>query len=522
MSATRVLPGFQTPHSPWSRRLRGLALFALISAIVIYMGLGIAVLPPQLLAFPALPVIIIWLLMFWALPDRESFPAARITKYFGITLVLLVLWPPYMALDLPGVPWITPARAAYFIVIAMSMFSVATSSAFRTRLTEVLNADKWAKAALLIFLVAGLVALIASGKIQLINREVNNLLFWPFALLLAGFCALQAGTLTRFMKLLIVSSAILAMIGIIEFRVQHLLWLNYIKYFNVDPDMLSRIIDPNNMRSGSGKYRTHSTFITSLEMSEYLSLTTPFVIYYASRARRLVDALALWALAAGILVAIWCTDSRLGMVGFVLTTVTLSFLLAFRAWRNSPRNIAAAGILYLYPVLAAAFFGTILSSHRAYTTILGGAQHANSDEARIAQWHMGWPKIFHRPIGYGPGAGGDALGYLSPSGVLTVDTYYLTALLDFGIIGFIAFMAFFGRSAYLGVRTFLAAPPGAEEELAGPAAVALFNFIVIKSVLSQESNHVHAFALCGMILALTLRASRLKKPEADRQLVLAQ
>ncbi len=515
MSAVRVLPGFQTPQTAWSRRRRALGLFAVAAGVVMWMGLGVAVLPPQLLAFPALPVIILWLMVFWALPDVDRFPDARITRYFAITMCLFILWPPYLALNLPGVPWITPARAAYFVVIAISMFAIATSSAFRAQLGEILGTDKIVKWSLLLFVITGIVALLASGKLALVGREVNNLLYWPFAFMLAGYAAMKTGNLNKFMKMLIVSTAIIVIIGILEFRVQHILWLRWVGYFNVDPELLERIVDPNNARAGGQKYRTHSTFITSLQMSEYLALTVPFVIYYTARATNIVKQGLLAALVLGILVAIWCTDSRLGMVGFVMTVGVMSFLIAYRAWRDSPRNLLAAGVLYLYPILATAALGVLMASTTARTAILGGGQHASSDEARLVQWRMGWPKIFHMPIGYGPGAGGDALGFVSPSGVLTIDTYYLSLLLDYGVLGFLAFMTFFGRATWLGIRTYLGAKPASEEELAGPAAVAMLNFMVIKSVLSQESNHVYAFAIAGIIVALSIRARNAAGAAAD-------
>ncbi len=43
--------------------------------------------------------------------------------------------------------------------------------------------------------------------------------------------------------------------------------------------------------------------------------------------------------------------------------------------------------------------------------------------------------IISRPWGYGIGQGGITLGFASPSGVLTIDSYFLSVLLEFGMSG---------------------------------------------------------------------------------------
>ena len=38
---------------------------------------------------------------------------------------------------------------------------------------------------------------------------------------------------------------------------------------------------------------------------------------------------------------------------------------------------------------------------------------------------MAFPKILHHPWGYGAGRSGPTLGFFSPSGQMTVDSYYI-------------------------------------------------------------------------------------------------
>lgn len=53
--------------------------------------------------------------------------------------------------------------------------------------------------------------------------------------------------------------------------------------------------------------------------------------------------------------------------------------------------------------------------------------------------------------GYGVGMGGIELGYVSFSGVLIIDSYYLMMLFDVGVFGFVIFMVMFMFGIWIGV-----------------------------------------------------------------------
>jgi hypothetical protein len=70
---------------------------------------------------------------------------------------------------------------------------------------------------------------------------------------------------------------------------------------------------------------------------------------------------------------------------------------------------------------------------------IGGGSTGFSDQARQVQFDMLWPKLFANPFGYGSGRSGEVLGYRLPGGLLTVDRYVITMLLDYDVIGFLLF-----------------------------------------------------------------------------------
>jgi len=91
--------------------------------------------------------------------------------------------------------------------------------------------------------------------------------------------------------------------------------------------------------------------------------------------------------------------------------------------------------------------------------------------------------------------------------MLTIDTYYLTVALEYGVLGFILYFGAF-LFAVGGATRYVLAPFDRRNREAGfllPAGICLINFVVIKSVFAQQDNHPLVFMVLGMALALTYR-----------------
>src|SRR3546814_1493739 len=121
--------------------------------------------------------------------------------------------------------------------------------------------------------------------------------------------------------------------------------------------------------------------------------------------------------------------------------------------------------------------------------------------------------ILKNPWGFGADQGAAALGYLTPAGEITLDSYYLTIGLDYGVAGFIAFYGMLLAAIYLCVRVYLTSSES-EARIAAPVAIALGAYFVIKSVLSQSQNQFIMYAFVGVALALNYRFYR----EASKQI----
>lgn len=151
--------------------------------------------------------------------------------------------------------------------------------------------------------------------------------------------------------------------------------------------------------------------------------------------------------------------------------------------------------------------------------VWGGGDTAASTASRGAQYDMGIPMILKAPWGHGAGTSGSTLGFVSPAGIQTIDTYYLAIGLEYGLIGFVVYYGMLIASTYYAAKYAVRAPTG-ELSFFMPAAIALVNFIVIKSVFSQQDNHPLIFMLMGIVTAMVYRAmnGELEQSRPDRAL----
>ena len=117
---------------------------------------------------------------------------------------------------------------------------------------------------------------------------------------------------------------------------------------------------------------------------------------------------------------------------------------------------------------------------------------------------MGWQKLLQWPFGYGIGQAAPTLGFGKDiGGMITIDTYYLSIVLEYGVVGFIVYYGMFAIAIYEGIRRSLFAHSDNEDRaFLLPITVSLITFIVVKSVFSQQDNHPVVFMMLGALVAL--------------------
>lgn len=513
MSDQKILIPYRRDRA--GRRVRPFSLLFLV-VYCAATGAFLPLLPPQLLVLLAIPLFIAVPVIFWLLPDGGAVPEKLLGTLLISYIAANVLWPSYLAIDLPGLPWINPPRIVIVILLTLGVFSYSTSSAVRRQIADVLNAMPPIKWFCIIFWTMTLITIaLARDPAFSLSKWVNNQIFWTFLFLLAAWLGTRDGTMSRLAKVITWVAFSISLESMWEFHLKQVPWTDHIPSFlKVDDNYLVTVLKVQS-RAGTDIYRAHATFANSLIFAEFLAMSYPFLIHATLEAKSWVQRLLLIAGMLATLVAMWLSNSRSAMIGFFLSVFLYGGFAAYRHWRRHRQSLVGVSVLAMLPLAAGVFLALSLTWPRLHNITFGGGQQQPSTEARKTQWTMGTPMFKKNPIGHGPGSAATTLGFTSPGGQLTIDTYYLSLVLEYGVVGFAAFLAMFGGQAIYGMRIYLAAPPG-EENLAGPISIALLNFLVIKAVLSSEFNMPIAFTFLGFMFALAWRQQQRTAPAAGQ------
>lgn len=486
------------------RKLRPaiLILLVLYSALV---GAALVVLPPELLYLPAVPIAGGLLIILWLLPDDGRVSEGAIATLLSAWIGANCLWPNYISLDLPGLPWINPSRLIAVLILCLALIALSSSMRVRTEVADTMWALPPVSIAFWVFWATTLVTIPLSAEIGFsLVKWFNNQIFWTLMLVVSAWLCVRPGVMTRISRVLVWSAIVVGLEAVYEYSIQMVPWANAIpNWLTVDRQLLGRVLT-GGTRAGTEIYRARGTFNHPLILAEYLAIVYPFMLHAAIGAKAITAKLML---AGGLMVtasAMYLSGARSGMIGFFMSIFLYWGFAAFRHRRHHRQSLIGVSAVALLPVMAAFFVALTLSWPRLHNITLGGGEHSPSTEARFDQWDMAVPKILQNPIGHGAGTGADVLGYANRGGVVTIDTYYVSLLLEYGFIGFTSFLIIFCVQAFVGFRMFVAAPDG-EDTLVGPAVIALLNFLVIKSVSSSEHNVPLVFILLGFVFAVSVR-----------------
>jgi len=455
---------------------------------------------PMLLA----PLSLLALFVIWALPRTQTAPTKLLVRLYYAFFAALILWPNYLAVSIPGLPWITVLRVVGIPMAGVFLIALSISPPMRGEIKEVLKSAPWIWRLLAIFIAIQLVTIpLSAALFTSVSRFVIAQINWTVIFFASCYIFRTEGRVIRWTFMMVIMALIVIAIGGWEWRMSHIPWAGHVPSFLAVSDVAVQRILAGATRLGTF-YRTQSTFTTSLSFAEYLALTTPFVIHLAVVGRRRITRLASTACVPVIFFGVFITDSRLGALGFFLSFLLYVAVWALRRWRSDRRSIFGPAVTLGYPVIFGSFILATLVNLRLYRMVWGGGQYQFSTDARQQQLEMAIPKILHAPWGHGIGQAADVLQFYSPAGLLTIDSYYLTIALEYGVVGFIAYYGMFavamlyGASAMFRSRSY-------ETSFLVPAVIALANFVVVKSVLSQEAGHPLAFMILGMIAALVYR-----------------
>lgn len=481
-----------------------LALFCLIYGF--FFGLT----APSLIVPFVVPILALTALIIWALPHQRTAPTLPIEILYAAFFVSLIVWPNYVAISLPGLPWITISRLIGLPLALLLLISLSVSPEFRRKAAESVNSIKILWAFMCGFISLQIITTLASHSPGASAQLVfNQQIYWTVIFVVGCIIFRDVRQVERYFALLCGLSIPIILLSIPESMESHVLWMNKIpKLLQINDPSVKVILTPT-FRAGTNLFRVRTTFSTPLEEAEYLSLLTPFLLYFGFSAKRLLTRALCIGLIPIIFIAIRLTDCRLGVVGMLVSVLLYGVLWSIVRWRAHPKDLIAAATVYTYPVVFMGGIGAVLASHRLHDMVFGGSAQASSTAARDNQLTMATKAFMKAPWGYGTGQSGEAIGY-PPGQFIAIDNHFIVILLEYGALGVIAWYGMFIIAIIQATRYTMSARYAGrlEARLLAPLAVELCAFVIIKWVHGGTYTHPIDFMILGMVSALIYNLNR--------------
>ncbi len=482
-----------------------LAGIGLLAVIMLVYGFYYALTTPWMLVQFMLPLGGMILLVIWMLPEARQPPTTMMERLFFALLVVMFLWPNYLAFAFSGLPWITLIRLTGFPMVLSLLVCISVSKTFRDEISEVIRAAPWLTRAVIAFATIMLLSVAMSQTAMAsVQKLIVGAVNWIAIYFVSAYILSKPGRMMRWATILLIAVLAVSVVGVLEARFSKIPWSGNIPSFvKVDP-LVSSILS-GSYRTATGEYRVKGTSTTALGFAEFLAISMPFVMHLAfgpfSRRIRWV-AFATVPLA---FVVIESTGSRLGMVGSGIGVLLYTFAWSYHRWRSQKMGLVGPAMLMAYPALASLVLVASFTVTRLRTRVWGGGATAASDAGRQMQIDVALPKIANNPIGYGIGRAAETLGIRGSGDKLTIDNYYLAIALEYGIIGFIVFYGMLVLGIVYGVRGFLKRSDDPEVSFLIPCAISMTSFFVVKWVFAQQDNHPLIFMMLGATCALCWR-----------------
>src|SRR5579871_2142794 len=278
------LPALAPYHSLQRHRVRNFFALSFFMLFLLIYGFFFSVFVPTFFAFFMLPVIALGFLVIWALPDVNWAPTRALQWFFFATFIALIAWPNYLAVALPGLPWITFLRLTSFPLNLLLLICISMSADFRTELMRSLRSIPAIPVLLGIFVVIQLLSIAFSKDIpNSIQKIIVAQTTWTAAFFSGAYVFRRPGLFKRWAMIMWTMAVFVSLIAILEFHVKHVLWRDYIPSFLKINDPVIQTILAGSMRAGTNLYRAQSTFSTPLGLAEYLALTLPFILHFATK-----------------------------------------------------------------------------------------------------------------------------------------------------------------------------------------------------------------------------------------------
>src|SRR3546814_4776627 len=163
------------------------------------------------------------LLFIWALPETDWAPTKTLAWLLIAFLIALPLWPNYLAIALPGMPWITLLRIIGAPMILLLLIALSVSAEFRRGLCASLDATApvWKMlVALVIIQFLSLASTVIQGGSLGESLEAFSVaqINWTAVFFLSAYVFLTPGRARFMTAALLMTTVLLTLVAVQEWR----------------------------------------------------------------------------------------------------------------------------------------------------------------------------------------------------------------------------------------------------------------------------------------------------------------
>jgi hypothetical protein len=474
------------------------------------LGLSAVILPPTG-AFGI--VAVAGLVLLWVMPDLPLVSPGLIRKTFFVMLVADLCVPYYYTVQFSGLPWISARRVATFCLLLPFFVAVAASSDVRRQIAERIRTSSLIFICAIGFLVMATLSILTSiSRTQSFSDLIDVVLsmYVPFIAMI--YVARGKEDVALIFKIILVCALFNTAAGVVQFFLRDNFFIQIYPKSMLDAliannPTLGNLLSTNLTLFRHGHYRAASSFVTPLSFGEFEIIVVPIGLFFALHREKLFDRILGWAVVFGGIVGIFCSGSRGGYLGIIVSVPVFIAMWSIGRAAQSRASLAPAIVGLSGFILVSCVVSLLLLSHTFHDTVLGGATEANSSQARYDQWMMGIPQILANPItGHGLGVGG---GIISD---YTIDSYMLSLVVETGVPGLVFFLGMLLLPIWYGLRAYVT-DPSEYGAAAGALACSFIAFTENRLVLSQRENHMLIYSLLGLFVVLNYERTRTRIPQ---------
>ena len=207
------------------------------------------------------------------------------------------------------------------------------------------------------------------------------------------------------------------------------------------------------------------------------------------------------AVLSSCLIGIVASGARGGYISILSAAIVFACLWVVREFRVRPRSLVGPLIIISAIAFSICVVALVFGSNRIHNIVIGGGIEAYSNQARLDQWNLAVPKILSNPLtGHGYGNSGEVVGYRNPDGTMSLDSYFVSLLVDIGVPGLGFFLLMLAAGTWTAAATSVS-DPSWKGGLNLAFASTVVAFATYRTVLIELENQTLFFLILGLIMA---------------------